>query len=63
MPTALSNDMVELKEESKELGGGDAKDDVVEGETGCKLGLIPPVGVELMGIGNTAPTDQLKIIL
>ncbi len=50
--------MVELKEESKELGGGDARDDVVEGETVRKLGLIPPVGVELIGIGNTAPVDK-----
>ena len=51
---AESSDMVELKLESRE-DGGDVRSLWDAGETGGKDGLIPRFGVDVMGIGKTAP--------
>ena len=51
---AESRDMVELKLESRE-DGGDVRSLWEAGDTGGRDGLIPRFGVDVIGIGKTAP--------
>ena len=59
---AESSDIVELKLESRE-DGGDVRSLWDAGETGGKDGLIPRFGVDVMGIGKTAPVEMKENII
>ena len=59
---AESSDIVELKLESRE-DGVDVRSLWDAGETGGKDGLIPWFGVDVMGIGKTAPVEMNENVI
>ena len=59
---AESSDSVELKLESRDEGG-EARPLLLcceAGDTGCRDGLMPRLGVDVTGVGNTAPVVCMK---